>query len=489
MKIDDLICKLGKSNSPSQLKSSSISNQSQKNTGNNQFKSGEVEKHTIRNSASQYSQNTNNVMYNQSNKNLKIIGITGSKGKSTTAFIIHNYLKYLGYKSVLYSSICIDSPLSFNSSKDEVENPLRDERMVLDALVQAKEYQADFLILEVNERAISKGYVQDIPFDVKLITNIIPEHNSFFYQPDEYVNLKKSFLNNALDRGSICIFGIDGKNTFDSLNEMNIKNKKIFSSKYIANVRGVKEDYVDYCMYSDNKNWHSLNGMEFSIKFNNNEYSITTNMIMPYNALNITAAISVLDTLGVFEINYLNEMISNIVIPGRDELIKLDGRTIIVNPHLIPQIEILDNNRTLYNINNLIVVSGTSGDGYKTWKKEFSDSLHEMEKKSSMKFAYNYLKNHTDLVYITTNDIGSSNASTLLNTQAGYLDIDTKYELIEDRQEAIRRAVTNSKPGDVIYISGRGNRRVFCESKDKIKLYKDVDIVNSIVNNTSTNKL
>ena len=46
------------------------------------------------------------------NNNIKIIGITGSRGKSTTAIIIHNYLKYLGYKSVLYSSATVDSPAS-----------------------------------------------------------------------------------------------------------------------------------------------------------------------------------------------------------------------------------------------------------------------------------------------------------------------------------------------------------------------------------------
>ena len=137
---------------------------------------------------------------------IKIIGITGSHGKSSVAFVIHEYLKKMGYKSVLYSSISIDSPASYRKPNEAVENPLRDEQMLLNAIEEAYAYNADYLVLEVNERAIKKGLTKDIPFDLRIITNINPTHNSFFY-PD-YVQVKKRFFDEVLpDDNVTCLFG------------------------------------------------------------------------------------------------------------------------------------------------------------------------------------------------------------------------------------------------------------------------------------------
>lgn len=60
-------------------------------------------------------------------KDLKIIGITGSRGKSSTAYIVHEYLKQLGYKSVLYSSVKVDSPASFTNPNEAVEVAILNE--------------------------------------------------------------------------------------------------------------------------------------------------------------------------------------------------------------------------------------------------------------------------------------------------------------------------------------------------------------------------
>ena len=68
------------------------------------------------------------------NKKLKLIGITGSKGKTTVANILHQYLKKAGYKSVLYASNGIDSPASFNIVGEAIENPLPNEQILLNAI-------------------------------------------------------------------------------------------------------------------------------------------------------------------------------------------------------------------------------------------------------------------------------------------------------------------------------------------------------------------
>ena len=114
-----------------------------------------------------------NVSQENKKNNLKIIGVTGSKGKSTVCYLLHNALKARGKKSVLYSSIEIDSDLSYNL-KGAVENPLKDKQMLLNAINEATQANAQYLILEVNERAINNKIINDLDFDYKVVTNISP---------------------------------------------------------------------------------------------------------------------------------------------------------------------------------------------------------------------------------------------------------------------------------------------------------------------------
>ena len=415
-------------------------------------------------------------------KQLQIIGVTGSKGKSTTAYIIHQYLKSQGYRSILYSSIEIDSPTSYNAKGEAVENPLRDERMLLDAIVQAEAYDADYLILEVNERSIAKGYVKDIPFSIRLITNIIPTHNDDFYPPEEYVAIKKSFFEEIPEtEDCVCIYGLEDKQIFESMSSLNNKPKKIFGSRYVAQKKGILEDKFDYLLYGRETPMDTIHGLDISFRINSKHERIESKMIMPYNAMNILASIAVLDTLGIYKNDKFQDMIRNFKVPGRDEKTEVRGRIIIVSSHLTPELEIFKQYKDRKEIKNIKVVLGTSGEGYITWVKEFSEDVHKREKERSLVFAYNYLKKYADYVYITTTDIGESDPKMLLNKQAGLLDKDTGYELEVDRKKAIRKAIIDSKEGDLIYISGRGNRRIMCDSRDTIKLHVDQEVVKDIL--------
>lgn len=108
------------------------------------------------------------------NTNLKIIGITGSNGKTTTALIVHEYLKSIGLKSVLFASCGIDLEISNYDKNSEVDIPIFNETSLINAIDGAIKERADYLILEINERTIEKGYIEGIPFSIRALTNIIP---------------------------------------------------------------------------------------------------------------------------------------------------------------------------------------------------------------------------------------------------------------------------------------------------------------------------
>ena len=92
---------------------------------------------------------------------LKIIGISGSRGKSATAYLIAEYLKSLNKKVTLYSSIEIYSPNSYKTLKEAVENPLVNEEMLYNALIEANANDSEYLILEVNEKAIKNKVIDE----------------------------------------------------------------------------------------------------------------------------------------------------------------------------------------------------------------------------------------------------------------------------------------------------------------------------------------
>lgn len=417
---------------------------------------------------------------NVSETSMKIIGITGSHGKSSVSYMIHEYLKECGYKSVLYSSISIDSPASFNKTKEAVENPLRDEQMLLNAIEEAYAYNSDYLIMEVNEKAIKNGLTKDIPFDLRIITNINPTHNTFFY-PD-YVEIKKQFFKEVHQEDNVvCLFSSEDKDIFDSLYESNLKPKITYMSKYVTSKRGIDPTKVKYMLTASDV-MDTINGLQFIVKGPKNDYDIKTNMVFPHNALNITCVVSALDTLGLYNNQTFNNFIENLVVPGVDEVHNYKGRKIIITRGISPHLEELDKYKKRGEFSKLHLVAGTTGLGFKSWVKEFTDDNYISEKEYSISFAFKYAEKYSDKVYITMNDSAATDKQELLNYQASFVTESLDKEIILDREETLKKVVQDSNEGDVIVVSGRGNRRVMCDSIDKRKLHLDSEVIRKIVN-------
>ena len=91
------------------------------------------------------------------------------------------------------------------------------------------------------------------------------------------------------------------------------------------------------------------------------------------------------------------------------------------------------------------------------------------------------LKKYADYAYLTENDNASQSVLEICRELKGYLEDVIPSTIIEDREEAIRKAILESNPYDVIFISGRGNRRILCTTKDRMKLVKDEDVVKKVL--------
>lgn len=403
-----------------------------------------------------------------------IIGVTGSRGKSTVCYIIHQYLKSLGYKSILFSSIEIDSELSYVKKHSAVDNPLKSKKSLISAVEQCINSNADYLILEVNERAIDLGLIDDVEFDIKVLTNIVEKQNEVFY-PD-YVNIKKKFLRDSCGDEKL-ILVVKDNHCSDLINELKAENLRLITSPYLKQRYNVNTNYLDYIINSTKEPFDSLNGVNFCIENKKEIEFFNSKLLFPYSTFNIACVYAVIKELNLYDYVKFKELLQKINIPGRDEVIKLNDRTIIISVNLVPQLEYL---KKYIPNNKLIVVTGATGIGFKGWLNEFDEEKVLKDKELSINFAYNYIINNADELYITLSDSGSSNKIELLNKQQKIVNNKIKCFVDLNRKNAIKSAILNSQPSDIIFISGRGNREILCDSKDNITLSKDIDLLNQI---------
>ena len=288
---------------------------------------------------------------------LKIIGITGSRGKSTTALMIHNYLKYIGYKSTLYSSVMVESPASHLKKNEAYEVAVRDVESLISIIGEVEAYGAEYLVLEVNESTLEKGFLKDVPFDVRVLTNLNSKHNLEQYTEEEYVELKKSFFRN-IDDECKCIFGFQdySKELLEELLQLNNYPKYICSSNYIATLKGVEKNKVT-CLLTGLDS--EISGMKLQFKLNDEVLNLNTNLMMSYNALNVLTAITTLEALSVFNNTKFEEALNNLVIPGRAEVFKEKGKIIIVDAHLPAMLECLKTLKEQGKVDKIKVVIGS----------------------------------------------------------------------------------------------------------------------------------
>ena len=347
----------------------------------------------------------NNV--NSKGNDLKIIGITGSRGKSTTAVMIHNYLKSLGYKSTLYSSVMVDSPASHLKKNEAYEVAVRDEESLISIIEEAEAYGADYLVLEVNESTLAKGFLKDVPFDVRVLTNLNPKHNLEQYSEEQYVELKKSFFKDIEDDCK-CVIGFQDydKELLDELLKVNKYPKFICASNYIATVKGIESEKVT-CLLTGLDT--DITGMKLQFKMNGNTHKLETNLIMSYNALNILTALTTLEVLDVLDVNKFEQSLEKLVIPGRAEVYRVNGRLIVVDTHLPAMLDCLKVLKEQGKVNKIKVVVGSMGYGYKHWEERFKTQEFASQRKEVRKYAMDLLIGIADYVYLTESDSGKEN--------------------------------------------------------------------------------
>lgn len=364
---------------------------------------------------------------------IKIIGITGTNGKTTTAFLLAHTLSNLGYKCAI-SGTCG----SFVDGKQIAKKGLTTSQILetLNYIKEAVECDCKYFIMEVSSHAIAQNRIEGLEFALKIFTNLSQDHLDFHKSFDEYARVKSSFLSDSSDK----IINCDDKNiSYNALNALtySLKNGNIIASNFelkdgiIATIQS-KSEIANLIL--------NLHG-----KFN------------LYNALGVIAASKKLLNLDLQSICDALKGFSGVA--GRMEIVSHKPAIVVDFAHTPDGIE-----KVLSSITEreLIVVFGAGGD----------------RDKSKRAIMGQIVAKYAKVAIVTSDNPRSEDPNSIIEQVASKMPPNTIK--ITDRKEAIKRAI-DMQNGEVLLILGKGDEDY--QEINGIKYpFSDQEVVKEILN-------
>lgn len=364
--------------------------------------------------------------YNNPSEKLKLVGITGTNGKTTTVTLLFNMFKALGYKVGLLSTISNkiqnkEIP-STHTTPDAIQLNMLLNQMVEDG--------CSFCFMEVSSHSIIQNRIAGLHFTGAIFSNITHDHLDFHKTFAEYIKAKKLFFDN-LKSSAFALTNIDDRN-----GSVMIQNTK--ASRYSYSLQSVS-DFK--CKIIENE----LSGLFLNI----DGIDVSTKLVGKFNAYNLLAVYSTAVILGEDKIEILR-IISNIdTAEGRFEYIKSsDNITAIVDYAHTPDalINVLNTIQAIRTKNEqLITVVGAGGN-------------RDAQKRPVMaKIA----TENSDLTILTSDNPRDEEPEEILKQMESGVDVSQKRKVltIVNRREAIKTACTLAKSGDIILVAGKGHEK------------------------------
>jgi len=361
--------------------------------------------------------------YDNPTNSLNIVGVTGTNGKTTIATLLYQLFTLSNKKCALISTVeCRIGDLVY-SATHTTPDPLRLAKMMSEAL----SFGAEYVFMEVSSHALSQGRVDGINFRAAIFTNLTLDHLDYHKTFENYKNSKK-ILFDELGKNSIAIVNSDDENSEYMTRDTKAKVVTV-SSKTSA-------DYMYKIVNMD------LDKM--TILVNDNDFSI--GLIGHYNATNFVEVLSTAKELGLdLELIKKNSIL---LLGAKGRLEKMVSQNgiygIIDYAHTPDALENVIN--TILNIKNdnqnLITVVGCGGDRDKSKRPLMANVTFEKS-------------NYT---IFTSDNPRSEDPEVIIDEML--VDIpknSPKYERLVDRKEAIIRAVSLAKKGDIVLVAGKGH--------------------------------
>lgn len=419
-----------------------------------------------------------------------VIGITGTVGKTSTSYILSEYLKALGKKVTLLSSASIDLPISKINKNICMPVPIKSSNYLKNFLQLSLDYNSEYIIIEVSEEALRDNRVQYIPFDIKILTHFWHNWMEGELSDKDYLNNKLSFFTNEADVKYF--YNVSSERLSQFIFRGN--NPILYGSKENAN--GVSGKDITYPI---EEFFATLTKQYIEIQTPTKTISLRTKYAYNYAATqNICGVVSVLDYLNILNVELLENVLNSYQVPGR-KTITINNRTIVITQNYLNDIrhfkDLLENEKNatalekigesfMNTYNNIIVVDGVSG-WHPSWEN-MEQSEEDFFNRLSLRYPiyFNSKSKAFELVdkyYVTHVNPGLCNKDKLINYIENVLVQSNKpVTKIPDRKTCIRQAILDSQPGDIIFISGRASFDLYLDGEEAL-FFTDEEVINKFM--------
>lgn len=408
--------------------------------------------------------------YGNSHKQLKIIGIVGTNGKTTTAHLIYHILNKNGLACGMIGTLGA-SLADGTTMETYLTTP--DPMVLHDILDRMAQAGNKYVVMELSAHSIALEKSAAIDFFALAFTNLSRDHLDYFVSMEEYENVKHSIFINSNALNFINIDDDSGVKLASSLNDKECITYSLNRQKSILNINNT--DFCNVSVQTDDQvisqadyvaTYNVPNIIELilpvEIKFNNPLYG-------RFNAYNLLLAIAVCVKIGIDIISAIQSLNSFQNVDGRFVLYECKGIKFVIDfAHTPDGLSNLLSATKEITDGELVVVFGAGGDRDKGKRSEMGRIAEQM----------------TDKIYLTKDNPRSENPESIIDDIVSGMENLDKVHIELDRYQAIKLAFDNAKCGDTIVIAGKGHENYIEENGAKIH-YSDIESVEKIISSYS----
>jgi UDP-N-acetylmuramoyl-L-alanyl-D-glutamate--2,6-diaminopimelate ligase len=363
-------------------------------------------------------------LYKNPSEKIKLIGITGTNGKTTTTYFIKSILETAGEKTGLIGTIT--NYIGDAEVKSSLTTPESNDLNEL--LFRMYNEGCSHAVMEVSSHSLVMNRVYGLNFSSAVFTNITSDHLDFHITFENYLNAKK-ILFDSLNSSSVAIYNSDDSHS-----------KKLVSDTKANLVSYGTSSNSDFVLKNIN---YDLSGTTFTVEHKGNSFPVSTSLIGKFNAYNACAAFVVGFTSGIKKEKIVEGIKNTKQVPGRFEVISKGNKKVIIDySHTADSLE-----KALIAVKDIVkdsapiyTVFGCGGNRDKTKRPVMGKIATELSK----------------YVFVTSDNPRFEDPFEIINDIKTGITKDN-YKVIENREEAISYTIKNSEENAVILIAGKGH--------------------------------
>ncbi len=386
--------------------------------------------------------------YEESSSKMKVVGVTGTNGKTTTVFLLYQLFNALGYKSGLLSTI--ENRIGNQIIKSS--HTTADALQINQNLKMMADQGCEYCFMEVSSHAIDQNRIAGLKFHGAVFTNITHDHLDYHLTFENYIKAKKKFFD-LLPATAFALVNTDDKNGMVML--QNTSAKKVTSA--IKSVADFKAKIIE----------NRFDGLELRI----NGKDIWSKLVGTFNAYNLLAAYSVAILDGQEEEEVLTALSGLNPVEGRFQVVPSNNGIVAIVDYAHTPDALKNVLQTINDVRDgdeqIITIIGAGGDRDKLKRPVLAKVACQM----------------SDKVILTADNPRTEDPEIILDEMEAGLDVILKRKAvrISNRREAIKTACMIAVKGDIILVAGKGHE-TYQEIKGVRHHFDDREILTEFLN-------